>query len=443
MKPKLLPLIVILILGGSIYAQSVNFRFNNYFYAWQRIDSLSNESSAKTTHLRGYQNYLLEIKGAQWSFNTLAQTEEDIIKKSGRGFAYRFYNAYVKGSNLFGMLDVKLGRQSIFAGTGRGTLDGLNLKVKAGKFKEYQFSLFGGALAPYSYEFNNYPEIKNNYHFGGMFSYYGVKDLMASISYSHKKRTPESYTTFRADSVYNLVERTITFDGPAEQLIGLDLNYTYLAKHNFFVKAYFDLTQKKLYRAEANVRVQINNELRGFVEYMYREPHYNYNSIFWVFTYNQNQEIAGGLDYTLKNGINIYGRTGVVLYKNSAINQGSPGETKNISVKIQAGFSHPNYGMNFTRYMGYAGESDGVSAYIQKDIYKDKVSGSASVNYSNYKLGDYEVDKVNAFSGQLGLTFRPMPQFSVDVQGQFLINRIYKSDARCLVGFSYWLFKKL
>jgi hypothetical protein len=93
--------------------------------------------------------------------------------------------------------------------------------------------------------------------------------------------------------------------------------------------------------------------------------------------------------------------------------------------------------------MGYSGESDGVSAYFQRDIYKDKVSGSASVNYSNYKLGDYEVDKVNAFSGQLGFTFRPMPQFSVDVQGQFLINRIYKSDARCLVGFSYWLFKKL
>ena len=71
------------------------------------------------------------------------------------------------------------------------------------------------------------------------------------------------------------------------------------------------------------------------------------------------------------------------------------------------------------------------------------ISGSASVNYSNYKLGDYEVDKVNAFSGQLGITYRPMPQFSVDIQGQFLINRIYKSDARILAGFSYWLFKKL
>lgn len=440
MKPKILLLAAVLLFTGSIMSQSVNFRFNNYFYGWQRIDSLSNESSAKTLHLRGYQNYLLEIKGAQWSFNTLAQTEEDVIHKVGRGFAYRFYNAYIKGSNLFGLLDVKLGRQNIFAGTGRGTLDGLNLKVKAGKNKEYQFTLYGGALAPYNYEFDKYPEIKNNYHFGAMFSYYGVRDLMASVSYSNKKRTPESYTTFRADSVFNLTERTISFDAPSEQLVGLDVNYTYMLKHNFYAKAYFDITQKKLYRAEANVRVKLNNELRGFVEYIYREPHFNYNSIFWVFNYTKNQEISGGLDYTLKNGINIYARSGVVLYeKNSA----GTSSTKNNSIKIQAGFTHPNYGLNFTRYMGYSGESDGVSAYAQKDIWKDKLSGSLSVNYSNYKLGDYEVDKVNAFSGQLGFTYRPMPQFSVDVQGQFIINRIYKSDARALVGFSYCLFKKL
>ncbi|MCC7159503.1 MAG: hypothetical protein IT281_08195 [Ignavibacteria bacterium] len=440
MKPKLLLLIALMLISTVANAQSINIRFNNYFYGWQRIDSLSGTASAKTTHLRGYQNYLIEVNGGNWSFNTLAQTEEDVINKVGRGFAYRFYNLYVKGSNLFGILDVKLGRQNIFAGTGKGTLDGMNLKVKAGKNKEYQFSLYGGALAPLTYEIDKYPKIKNNYHFGAMFSFYGVKDLIASVSYSNKKRTPEAYTTFRVDSLYNLVERTITFDEPAEQLAGIDLNYTYMLKHNLYAKAYFDIKMKKLYRAEANVRVQLNKELRGFVEYIYREPHFSYNSIFWVFNYNKNQEVSGGLDYTLKNGINIYGRAGLVLYEKP---ENSNYNTKTNSLKLQFGFSHSSYGLNFTRYMGYSGESDGVSAYFQRDIYKDKVSVSSSVNYSNYKLGDYKVDKVSAFSGQLGITYRPIKQFSVDVQGQFLFNRIYKSDTRFLAGFSYWLFKKL
>lgn len=425
--------------------QSVNFRFNTYFYGWQRIDSLSESADAKTTHLRGYQNYLLEFKSAKWSFNTLAQTEEDVIEKTGRGFAYRFYNLYVKGSNLFDVLDVKLGRQNIFAGTGLSNLDGLNLKVKAGKNKEYQFMLYGGALTPASYDFQKYPDVGSNYHFGGQFSYFGVRDLSAVISYSNKKQTPEPYTAFRADSAYNVYETTIALDGPAQQLTGIDINYTYLGKHNFFGRAYYDIGFSKLYRAELNVRVSLPSNFRAFAEYQYREPHFTYNSVFWVFTYGKNQEITGGLDYTLKNGINIFGKAGVVLYDNYEVSTAdSIPSTDNSSWKLQAGFTHPNFGLTFTSYLGYAGESNGISGYVQRQIVPEILSGSASFSYSNYRIGDvYASDKLNAFSGLLGITYRPIPQFSVDLQGQFLTNSIYKTDARILAGFSYWLFKKL
>lgn len=431
MKTRVLILIAALIAVSTPRGQSINFRFNNYFYGWQRIDSLSNNSSAKTTHIRGYQNYLVDFNSGQWGFNTLAQTEEDIINRSGRGFHYRFYNLYIKGTNLLDLFDLKLGRQNIFAGTGTGTLDGINVKVKAGKNKEYQMVLYGGLPAPYSYDFQKYPEAKNNYHFGAQFIYYGVKDLMAALSYSNKKRTPEPYVSYRLDSAYNLYERTISFDGPAQQLAGLDVNYTYLVKHNFYSKVYYDITQNKLYRAEINARIALINNLRLFAEYIYRQPYYSFNSIFWVFSYNKNQEVTGGLDYTLKSGINIYGRLGAVLYE------------KDNSLKIQAGFTHANFGLSFVRYMGYSGESDGVTGYYQRQFYKDILSASASLSYSRYKLGDYQTDKVNSFSGLLGVTYRPVPQFSVDAQGQFIINRIYKTDSRFLIGFSYWLFKKL
>ncbi len=442
--PVLVTALFALCITNLAMSQSVNFRFNNYFYAWQRIDSVSNNSAAKTMHIRGYQNYLLEFNSGKWSFNTLAQTEEDVIHKVGRGFHYRFYNLYVKGTNLFDVLDVKLGRQNIFAGTGRGTIDGLNLKVKAGKNKEYQFAVYGGAPSPYTYEFDKYPEIKKNYMFGAQFTYYGVRDLIASVSYANKKRTPEPYTAYRLDSLFNLTTREITFDGPAEQLAGLDFNYTYLAKYNFYGKAYYDVTLKKLYKAEFNVRANLPENFRVFAGYIYREPHFTYNSIFWVFNYTKNQEIEGGLDYTLKNGINIYGRAGYIMYDKSATTSiAAPSSSKNTSLKLQAGFTHANYGLSFTRYMGYAGESDGISGYAQREIVKNMLSGSASLSYSRYKLGQYEIDKVNSFSGMLGITYRPSPQFSVDAQGQMIINRIYKTDARFLVGFSYWLFKKL
>ena len=204
-------------------SQTVNLRFSNYFYSWQRLDSLSaNGTGNLTTHLRGYQNLLLDVSKNNWSFNSFTQTEEDVTKIIGRGFGYRIYNLYVKGTNLFNVLDLKLGRQYISAGAGRGTVDGLYLKLKLGKNKEYQFIGYGGELTPYTYEVDKYPTLKDNYSLGGQFLYYGVKDLTVGLSYYNKHRKPQSYYALRADSLFNTREVLVETDSPADQLAGID-----------------------------------------------------------------------------------------------------------------------------------------------------------------------------------------------------------------------------
>jgi hypothetical protein len=210
----------------------------------------------------------------------------------------------------------------------------------------------------------------------------------------------------------------------------LDFNYLLLGRHNFYGKAYYDIGMKNFYRGEFNARVMLIDRLAMSVGYLYREPQLSYNSIFWVFnTTKTTQEIEGGFDYLLKNGLNVYARVGAALYDDDN------------SVKIQAGFNSSVYGLNFVRYMGYAGESDGVSGYYQRQLLEDKLSTSLSLSYSRYRLGDYETDKINSLAGALGFTYRPMPQVSIDAQGQILVNRIYKGDVRFLIGFNYWLFK--
>jgi hypothetical protein len=92
--------------------------------------------------------------------------------------------------------------------------------------------------------------------------------------------------------------------------------------------------------------------------------------------------------------------------------------------------------------MGYSGESDGVNGYYIRQIVPEILSTSVSLSYARYRLGDYTTEKVNSLSGMLGITYRPNRQLSVDVQGQFIQNRIYKLDSRFLVGISYWFFKK-
>jgi hypothetical protein len=113
------------------------------------------------------------------------------------------------------------------------------------------------------------------------------------------------------------------------------------------------------------------------------------------------------------------------------------------SLKFQLGVSHPSFGLSLIKYTGYAGESDGVYGYFNHDVVKNLLAVTSSINYSKYKISEYSSDKLNSFSGLLGLVYRPIPQLSFDLQGQFLTNRIYTFDTRVLFGFNYWLFKKL
>lgn len=428
---KLVLLFLFIFYANLLYSQSINLRLSTYFYTWNRFDSLvTSGTSPSTLHVRGYQNLLLYISKNRWGLNTLIQTEEDVIKKIGDGFNYRFYNLYIKGSNLLDILDIKLGRQYVFAGVGKGNFDGLYLKIKIGRNKEYQLTGFGGALTPNNYEFKSYNNLKDNYITGGQFSYYGLKNFMASVSYSNRKRKPQSYKTYRADSSFNTTTRIIEVDSPGEQMAGLDLNYTHGLKHNFFGKAYYYINRNKLYRGEFNARISLIDNLRLSASYLYSEPQLSYNTIFWVFSYKPNHEIEGGIDYTFKNGLILYGKVSDVIYE------------KDNSLKLQLGFNYTNYGLSLVRYMGYTGESDGASGYYVREIIKDKISFTSSVSYSRYKLSTYATEKINSLNCLLGFTLRPNPQFSIDAQGQFLINRIYKFDSRLLIGFNYWLFKK-
>jgi hypothetical protein len=443
MKKILLIVLLFFVSLPLLQSQSLNLRFNTFFYGWERVDSLSSVDSAgntvagpKTFHMKGYQNLLLEVTQKQWSFNTSVQSEEDVTGKTNKdaiedkSFNFRAYNLYVKGTNLFNMLDIKAGRQYVFAGAGKGPMDGLYLKIKAGKNKEFQLAGYGGALTPYDYSFKHHYEAKDNYMVGAQFSYYGVKDLTASLSYMNKTRKLPSYYAIRPDSLFNQQEVLINYDSHAEQIAGLDFNYTYLGKHTFYGKAYYDIYMKNVYYGEFNARFNVMKSLNIFADYTYRRPQLAFNTIFWVFEQKQSMEIEGGGDYTFKNGITATLKVSNVIYDDDN------------SVRVEAGISHSNFAVNYVRYMGYAGESDGFSGYYSRQILPEILSGYASLSYARYEIGDYFIDKVNSLSGSIGITYRPIRHFTVDLQGQFLKNRINKSDARFLVGISYWVFKK-
>lgn len=412
------------------FSQTISTRLSTYFYTWQRFDSIG-VNAPSTTHVSGYQNILFDASYNKWSFNTSAQVEEDVTNKNGRGFGYRFYNLYVKGTNLFNALDLKLGRQYVSAGTGRGSIDGLQFKLKLGKDKEFQFTGFGGVLTPLTYDFD-YGKIKvaENFAIGGMFSYYGVKNLMLGLSYFNKQQKPTDYIGLRIDSAFQNSRNVLIETGPQEdQFIGLDASYS-VDKFAFFGKAYTNLNTKKFYKGEFYGTYSALPNLKFSAGYNYREPQISYNTIFWVFEHKQFQEIEGGVDFIYCKNYNFYARVSDVIY------------TDESSLKLSVGMSHPMYGLSFIKYSGYSGESDGVYGYFNYQLFKPELTLTSSLSYSKYKINNYSDEKSDALSGLLGLVWRPSPYISIDLQGQFVKNRIYKTDTRFLIGFNYWLFKK-
>jgi hypothetical protein len=434
-KLILISFILVFAFLTSGFSQSLNLRLNSSFYTWKKLDEIPavGTSATYTTHLTGYQNMAFDLNfGNKWTLSSSIQTDEDVVNKNGRGFSYRFYDAFLKGSNLFNALDLKLGRQYVSAGSGRGTIDGAHFKLKLGEKKEFQIIGYGGYLTPLDYNFEGYnKKLKENFLAGGQFLYYGVKDLSVGLNYSNKNRAMDPYYTVRADEVFNNKTVYIETESRAEQTAGLDLTYRLMKKHNLYGRAYYDFNQNKFYKGEFNGIFALNDRFKFSVGYFYKEPQLSVNTIFWVFNYQKYQEVQTGLDYSTKlagKDINIYGRFSGVFYENAN------------SLKIQLGISSASCGLGITKYTGYAGESEGAYAYANHDIVKSMLTLTSSLNYSRYNLGNYNKDKVNVFGGTLGLTYRPVSRFSIDAQGQLMTNEIYKNDARFLIGFNYWLF---
>jgi len=65
------------------------------------------------------------------------------------------------------------------------------------------------------------------------------------------------------------------------------------------------------------------------------------------------------------------------------------------------------------------------------------------LSYARYKLNESASELDNALAVGLGLVYRPMPVLSLDTQGQWIQNRIYKNDLRFFVRVSYLLSQQL
>jgi len=418
-------MLLVSLVAGMASGQLVNGRFVTSFYTFERFDTVGSSK----TYLRAFQTVQLSASRGNVSLHTFLQGALNGADKFGDNGRVRFYNLYLRWANIGKALDLSVGRQGVYAGVGNGTIDGLLARVRFWQ-NRITVSGYGGATVNYDYT-GVRKNWHDNLHFGGQVLTTVLPGARIGLSYMNRREEADPYWTLRArDTTYLPVPYYVTREANAEQLGSADASYAYEEYVSVYGRYDYDFIFKETARGQGSIRVNVTPEFAVTGEVIYRKPRIAYNSIFWAFTSNSTTEIEGGLEYGFTPLLRAYGKVGRVSY------------TDDNSMRWTLGLNSGYGGVSYTGSNGYAGELQSVNVQGAYPLFDRLLVPNVGFSYASYKLSA-DGPKDDALAVLLGVTVRPSRNFSFDVQGQWMKNRLYDRDMRAQVKLMYWFAERL
>lgn len=419
-------LLTLLILGaGSAPAQLVNGRFTTSFYTFERFDTVG--SSA--TYLRAYQSVQLSVAQQDFSIHTYFQGAVNGTNQFGDNGAVRFYSLYFRWANIAKLLDLNLGRQAVYAGAGNGTIDGLTARARIWDDR-ITLTGYGGATVR-----DEYTYVRKNWHdnlnLGGQVVTTVVPGARVGLSYMNRREEADPYWALRSrDTSYIPVPYYIANESTSRQLGSAEASLWDGDMVSVYGRYDYDFNYKETSRGQGSVRVNVTPVLALTGDYLYRKPQISFNSIFSAFTMNSTSQVEGGVEYGFTPLLRAFGKLGVVSYTDTT--------SMTWSLGLNTGYGSVSYsGGN-----GYAGALQSFSVMGSYPFLGRALVPSLGLSYTAYRLSADD-PKDNALAILLGLSVRPVGNFSFDVQGQWMKNRLYDRDMRLQVKLLYWFAERL
>ena len=406
-------------------AQLLSGRLTTSVYGWEQYDTVGTSQK----YFRAFQTAQLSLAHGDLSVHTFLQGTANLTSAFGDAGLVRVYNLYANWANIGKMFDLSIGRQAVYAGVGLGTIDGLVLR---GKFADnmVRFTGFGGATVNPSFT-GVQSNWHDNFHFGGQVLATPIPDARVGISYMKRYEERDAYWALRArDTTFSPYRVYIANDDAAEEYLSGDVAYAYNDAASFYGRYDHDLRNGRASRVQGGARVQVSNALEFTGDYIHRIPRIAYNSIFSAFMANSINEVEGGLNYRVSRLVNVFGKLASVSYSDESSMRWTLG--------VNTGFGSFAYSAS----NGYAGELQSFSVQGSYPLMQRMLIGTAGISYASYRLSAEDA-RNDAFSMLLGAIVRPTSSVSVDLQGQWLANKIMSSDMRVQVRFMYWFAQQL
>lgn len=418
-------LFLIAVAPAGADAQRVSGRLVTSFYTWEKFDTVG--SSA--TYLRAFQAAQLSVAQGDFSLHTYMQGAVNVTSDFGDLGRVRAYNLYARWANIGKVADVQLGRQAVYSGVGNGTIDGVYAKGRLLKNKITIAGYWGGIVHP---EFTSLTDNwSDNQMFGGQIVTTVLQNTRFGLSYVNRRESRQSYTALRSrDSSYIPEPYTIIFDSPTEQFVSGDASWSDRGRVSLYGRYDYDLLYERTSRGQIGGRLRVLDRLEVTADYIFRRPRIAYNSIFAAFVNNTVSEFEGGIEYEVFPRVRAFGRLANLTY------------TDETSLRWTVGLNSGYGSLAYSGSNGYAGELQSFSLQGSFPLMDNVLVPNAGVNFSLYRLNAGE-DRQSALSFVGGVIVRPVQTITVDLQGQYMSNTIYRNDIRAQARFSYWFSESL
>lgn len=427
MKKKLL--LSLLLISIACQAQYFSGRTSTSFYTWQAKETSTSGSVSTITLARLYETVQANVLGSGFGFNLNGQVSKDFGTSIGTDPELRLSQLTFKARHIANIADISVGRQFVFAGVGSGLVDGGIIKLS---FMDGSVGAqaFGGYSLVDTRTINFKRKLNDNAFYGGQISATPFTDVLVEFSYMSKSRTQDSFTLTKVDSFFNASTVTMYYQPLEETMAGFDLHYDIAEGTNVYMRTDYDFDNERVHRVEASGRAGITPELGVTVDYLYRMPRLQYNSIFSVFNYNETQEFEGGLEYEFSPCARAYARYGNVKYADD--NSG----------RIRVGGTYDFLSASYSSNTGLAGDFSGISIQAAYPTPNRMFVPALGFGYAKYKVSA-DAASNNVMNANLGLTYRPTPTVSADITAQWMENPVYNNDVRVFLKLTYLLSGKL
>ncbi|MBD3291014.1 hypothetical protein GF337_19560 [candidate division KSB1 bacterium] len=208
-----------------------------------------------------------------------------------------------------------------------------------------------------------------------------------------------------------------------KKLLGFDVRGIVTQKFYINGRLDYNISLDKVRRGQIGGRYSINRNFDVGLDYIYRTPDIDINSIFWVFAASENQEIAFRTNYRWNDYLLHLNLSSVMLDGDNLQRLGFGVNWKTVHV----GYNHRN---------GYGGDSDGISLNYNYP-FRDKFRLLLNTSLFSYQFISAGNDREEAIAGSAGVQYIPSKFLNLHAEMQFLRNVWYSQDFRFFLRGSY------